>query len=115
MSSNAQGAAPSFLVIAGEISGDHHAAALVEAVSERMPGSTFFGIGGELMREQGVETLYDVPQMAVMGIWEVLIRYPFFRRVFNDMLKQAEQRRPTAVILKHNNPWLPPGVVVWRM
>ncbi len=87
------------MIIAGEVSGDMHAANLVRAVSKRQPDIEWFGIGGPQMREAGVETLYDVSDMAVMGLAEVLRRYPFFRRVFNQMLQTAEERHPDAILL----------------
>ncbi|OGV68359.1 MAG: lipid-A-disaccharide synthase [Lentisphaerae bacterium RIFOXYA12_FULL_48_11] len=87
------------MIIAGEISGDMRAAELVHAVRERSPGTVFFGIGGQFMREEGVETFYDVKDMAVMGFIEVFKRFFFFRRVFNEMLAVAKERKPDAVIL----------------
>jgi lipid-A-disaccharide synthase len=90
---------PSLMIIAGEISGDMHASMLVRAIKERKPETVVYGIGGELMRAEGVETFYDVKDMAVMGFSEVIRRFFFFRRVFNHMLKVANERKPDAVIL----------------
>jgi len=90
---------PSLMIIAGEISGDMRASELVRAIRERRPDTTFFGIGGELMRAEGVETFHDVKDMAVMGFVEVFKRFFFFRRVFNEMLAMAKERKPDAVIL----------------
>ncbi len=87
------------MIIAGEVSGDERAAALVSALRQEAPGLTFFGIGGPRMRAAGVDTLQDIADMAVMGVTEVLRRYGFFRRVFNRMLHEAKLRRPAAVIL----------------
>lgn len=90
---------PNLMIIAGEISGDMHAAALIRAIRKRLPDSTFFGTGGDEMRAAGVEIIYDVKDMAVMGLAEVLRRFGFFRRVFHEMLSVARERRPDAVIL----------------
>lgn len=87
------------MIIAGEISGDMHAAGLVEAIKERCPGAVFFGTGGDKMRSAGVEIFYDVKDMAVMGFTEVIRRFGFFHRVFNEMLAIARERRPDAVVL----------------
>ena len=87
------------LVIAGEISGDMHAAGLIRRLRESDPSIHCYGIGGPLMREAGVETLYDVKDMAVMGIVEVLKRIFFFRRVFRHMERVARERKPDAVLL----------------
>ena len=87
------------MVIAGEVSGDLHAAHLVQALRDRAPAATFFGIGGDAMRAAGVQTEYDVNQMAVTGFSEVFRRFRFFARVFHHMLDLARTRRPDAVIL----------------
>jgi lipid-A-disaccharide synthase len=87
------------MIIAGEVSGDMHAANLAQAARERQPDIEWFGIGGPLMREAGVETLHDVSDMAVIGLAEVLKRYAFFKRVFNEMLALADERKPDAVVL----------------
>lgn len=91
--------APSLMIIAGEVSGDMHAAKLVHAIRKRLPDASFFGTGGSAMREEGVEILQDIKEMAVMGFSEVARRYLFFRALFNRLLKVAEERRPQAVIL----------------
>lgn len=87
------------MVIAGEASGDDRAGSLLQALRAQAPGLAFFGIGGPQMRAAGMDTLYDVSDMAVMGLTEVLRRYGFFRRVFRHMLQEARRRRPAAVIL----------------
>ena len=92
-------AAPQLMIIAGEVSGDQHAARLVRSLQPRLPGATFFGIGGPELRAAGVETLYDIQDMAAVGLNEVVRRFGFFRRVFHAMIAEAERRRPDAVIL----------------
>ncbi|MEI8120504.1 MAG: lipid-A-disaccharide synthase [bacterium] len=87
------------LVIAGEISGDMHAAGLIRAIKKADPSIRFYGIGGPRLRAEGVETYYDVRDMAVMGIVEVLKRILFFRRVFRKMEVVARERKPDAVLL----------------
>ena len=87
------------MIIAGEVSGDMHASALVRAARQQRPDIEWFGIGGPLMREAGVETLHDISEMAVIGLAEVLKRYRFFRKVFDEMLALADQRKPNIVVL----------------
>lgn len=89
----------SILIIAGEQSGDMHGAKVVRAVQARNPDVKFFGVGGEKMREAGVEILQDSKDMAVLGLVEVLKRYSFFRNVFFRILEAAKKRRPDAVLL----------------
>ncbi len=90
---------PSLLVIAGEVSGDMHAAAVVRRLRELRPDLDCWGIGGDQLRAAGARLAYDVKDMAVMGLTEVLRRYFFFRRVFHDMLGRAAAARPDAVLL----------------
>jgi lipid-A-disaccharide synthase len=87
------------MIIAGEVSGDMHASALVRAAQQQRPDIEWFGIGGPLMREAGVETLHDVSEMAVIGLAEVIKRYRFFKRVFDEMLALADERKPDVVVL----------------
>ncbi len=97
--SNAAPIGPSVLVVAGEPSGDLHAARLVEAVRRKRPDVRFWGIGGTALREAGMEILVDAREMAVLGLWEVLMRYAFFRRVFEDLQKATAERKPDLVLL----------------
>ncbi len=87
------------MIIAGEVSGDMHAARLVEQLKILDPTLTFFGVGGTELRKAGVDTLYDIKDTAVVGLVEVLKRYGFFRRMFENLLAIAAKRRPAAVIL----------------
>ncbi|MFU8780081.1 MAG: lipid-A-disaccharide synthase [Kiritimatiellia bacterium] len=82
------------MIIAGEHSGDMRAAEIIAAINRNTPGLKWFGIGGPRMRQLGVETRHDIEEMAVMGIGEVLRRYPFFRRTLHEMIAWAEERKP---------------------
>ena len=90
---------PRLMIIAGEVSGDMHAAKLISAIKSKSPNASFFGIGGDEMRNLGAELFHDTDEMAVMGLAEVLSRYGFFKRVFNEMVALATERKPDAVIL----------------
>jgi lipid-A-disaccharide synthase len=90
---------PELMIIAGEVSGDMHAAALVHALRKRQPNLTAFGIGGPEMRAAGVETHYDVRDMTLVGFSELIRRFGFYRRVFLEMLDLARTRKPDAVVL----------------
>lgn len=90
---------PSILIIAGEASGDRHAAALVGEMLALRDDLAFWGIGGDRLRARGVETLYDAAQMNVIGFVEVLKRYRFFRSVLDTIIRTAAERRPAFAIL----------------
>jgi lipid-A-disaccharide synthase len=87
------------LVIAGEASGDRHAAALLEELRQLHPDLRFSGIGGSRMRQQGAELLYDASQTSVVGFIEVLKRIRFLRSVFLHVIRHAEEIRPRFAIL----------------
>jgi len=87
------------LIVAGEASGDHHAARLVEELHQRDPDVHFAGIGGERMRRAGVEILVDSADMAVVGLVEVLANYRFLKGVLDRMRRELRERRPDMLIL----------------
>jgi lipid-A-disaccharide synthase len=94
----------SFMLIAGEASGDLLAAELVSALlaaskrSEDGRVPQFFGAGGSRMAAAGVELAFDLTQHSVIGISDVLKNYFKFRRLFNQLLALAIERKPDAVI-----------------
>ena len=75
------------MIIAGEASGDLHAAKLVKAVHLNNPDIEFFGIGGEDMRKAGVKTLVDSADLAVVGLFEVLAH----RKIIFGALEQMRE------------------------
>lgn len=89
------------LLVAGETSGEEHAAGLVQALREQMAGSrlTFFGSGGQAMEEQGVELLGHVSRLAAIGPWDALALLPHYWRLYRNLLEQVRRRRPRLAIL----------------
>lgn len=87
------------MIVAGEVSGDQHAARLVRDLRAARGDVEITGIGGEALRREGVHTLYDVRDMAVVGFLEVVSRLAFFRRVFRQMTERLEFDRPDALLL----------------
>jgi lipid-A-disaccharide synthase len=105
----------SFMLIAGEASGDLLAAELVSDLRAKVlqaegqpthdvqPLRTelvpkFFGAGGPKMAAAGVELAFDLTQHSTIGISEVLKKYLQFRRLFHQLLKLAIERQPDAII-----------------
>lgn len=89
----------SVMVVAGETSGDMHAARIIAAVHEHAPDMEFWGIGGDAMEERGVRLEEHVRDMDALGISEVLRKYFYFRKIFKRMLRLACERRPDAILL----------------
>src|SRR5215212_9247901 len=88
------------MIVAGEPSGDAHAAALVRALGEEAAGGAefeFFGATGALMREAGVESVVRSDDLAIMGLAEVGRALPRFWRAFQALKRAAVERRPRAV------------------
>jgi len=88
------------MIVAGEPSGDAHAAALVNAVRDRAAAEVeFFGATGPLMRAASVQTIVKSDELAVMGIAEVARVFPKFSRAFKQLNQAALEQKPDAVIM----------------
>ena len=86
-------------LIAGEASGDARGAELIRALSARHPSLQFFGAGGPEMRDLSDSSFVDWAGEAVVGLWDVLKKYPYFRSQFNRILAEISQVQPDALIL----------------
>lgn len=89
----------SLLVIAGEPSGDLHAAAVVDALRTKVEDLAVFGIGGDRLAESGTQILVHVREMAVFGLFAPIMRYPHFRKVFRQVLAEVKVRKPSLALL----------------
>lgn len=87
------------LIVAGEPSGDRHAAHLVKELKKQAPQLNFYGIGGDEMAASGVRLLYHIRDLAFLGLTEVLRHLPFIQSVFKRLQKWLDERKPAAVIL----------------
>ena len=92
-------AAQDILVVAGEASGDQHAAALVKELRHLRPELRFFGMGGAHLEAAGLERLYDARQISVMGLTEVLPKIPRILSVLRGLARAASERQPALAIL----------------
>ncbi len=90
---------PSIMFIAGEVSGDTNAAAVIKCLRAQGPRLQVFGAGGPQMKAAGMELLLDLTQHAVVGLVEVLKNYRKFKRIFEDLLAEVGRRQPRAVVL----------------
>lgn len=81
-------------VVAGEASGDILGAAVLAEMNMRHPELASFGIGGERMLAQGVESLYPMDRLSVFGLVEPMKRLPELLRIRRDVLRQQQALRP---------------------
>jgi lipid-A-disaccharide synthase len=89
----------SVMIVAGEASGDQHAARLVRRLRARSPGIAFHGMGGRALREAGVELLVDSTELAVVGVVEVLRHYPRLKAALERLRQTLRERRPDLLVL----------------
>ena len=87
------------LIIAGEASGDLQAAHLVKSLKSINPNIEIFGIGGNQMKKQGVEVIYDIVELAVVGFVEIIKHLATFKKILAKLVILLDRRRPDAVIL----------------
>jgi lipid-A-disaccharide synthase len=92
-------AAPAIMLVAGEPSGDHHAAPVCRALRRLVPGVRLFGLGGPSMVEAGLTPIADMRDLAVVGFTEVVRRLPALRRLFRLTADALRTRRPCALVL----------------
>lgn len=89
------------MIVAGEASGDLHAAKLVRAMrdlaTERELG--FFGAAGTQMREASVEAIVEADHLSIVGLPEITRSLPMFWRAFSILKAAARDRRPDVAVL----------------
>jgi lipid-A-disaccharide synthase len=86
--------------VAGEASGDNHGAALMQSLRQLAPDLAFIGRGGPRMAAiAGVNFCNWTDEAGVVGLWEVVKRYGYFRRQFHGTLAEISQAKPAAVVL----------------
>jgi lipid-A-disaccharide synthase len=87
-------------ILAGEVSGDTHGAGLMRALQERDPGIKFLGLGGPQMHEVAGDGITDwLERSAVLGLWEVLKHYTYFKEMMSVACTPFSHLKFDAVIL----------------
>ena len=91
--------APLIFLIAGEPSGDLIASRLMAALKRRTGnGARFAGVGGPLMAEQGLESLFPYAELSLMGVLEVVPHVPRMLRRIRATARTARRLRPAAFV-----------------
>lgn len=90
---------PRLLIIAGEASGDAHAARLAAELKRLRPGCELRALGGHRLKEAGAVEVLPLAERGVVGFVEVVRSLGFFRRALKVVAEELERHRPAAVIL----------------
>ncbi len=86
--------------VAGEASADNHGAALMRALHQADPNLRFIGRGGPQMKSQSDPSFQNwIDKSGVLGLWEVIKHYGYFRKEFRQTLAEIEGSKPDAVVL----------------
>jgi len=89
----------SILIVAGEKSGEAYGAGLVREFRVIEPSARFFGIGGKRMESEGVDILFPMDDLAVVGIVEIVSQIPRIRKIFRRIQEEVKARAPQAAVL----------------
>ncbi len=85
---------PHVMILAGEASGDSHAAEFVDQLKQLKPNIQLSGMGSHAMRNAGVELVYDSSNIAVVGLVEVLKHWGEIKQAMAIVKQALEKNRP---------------------
>ncbi len=94
-----EGGQPDLLIIAGEHSGDQHAALIVADLKAQFPDLNIAALGGEKLRRAGAQLLFDFTAHSVVGFVEVVKSYAFFKELFELIIKWINTYNPRHLCL----------------
>jgi lipid-A-disaccharide synthase len=89
----------SILIVAGESSGERNGADLVHQFKKLHPSLSFFGVGGKHMEKEGVQILFRVEELAVVGVFEIISHLPRLKKIFNKIKRKIKHQKPRAAVL----------------
>ncbi len=87
------------MVLTGELSGDFHAGHLVRNLRLQNPDTYFSGIGGPSLKQQKVDLFFDIDQLSVMGVTEVLLQFRQIKLAYDLFKQKIKFHRPDLIIL----------------
>lgn len=87
------------LVIAGEHSGDNHAAYFIRQLKERHPDMSICAVGGPAMEKAGAHLIFDLTRWSVVGLTETLKYYHKFKQLMDWLVKWIHIYQPRTICL----------------
>jgi lipid-A-disaccharide synthase len=87
------------MIIAGEASGDLHGSGLIRELRRLSPGVDVYGVGGEKMKREGMDTIYHIRELGFMGFAEVIRHLPFIKTMMYTLEQILKFKRPDVVVL----------------
>lgn len=87
------------MISVGEASGDLHGASVAGALKSLCPDIRVFGMGGSMMRAAGVEIMYDIAELGVIGIVEVIKNLPRLLRLRRFLADIMARERPDVLVI----------------
>ncbi len=89
----------SCLVIAGEKSGEEHTLSFFHELKSHLPHCQFFGVGGDDLKNHGVELLYHLNEFSSWGYSDVILKIPFYKKAMERILNEVDKRQCKVAIL----------------
>jgi lipid-A-disaccharide synthase len=87
------------LIVAGEPSGDLHASNLVRDLKKINPAVEFFGLGGVKSKDAGVDVIFDIAHLALVGLIDVIKNIFTVGNVFKEVLAKVDSKKTDLAIL----------------
>lgn len=87
------------MILAGELSGDVHASALIRAIKKKDPSIRISGLGGLNMKRAGADLFYSIDRLSAMGVTEIVFQLKYIKQAFDEFRHQVKKNRPDLLIL----------------
>jgi lipid-A-disaccharide synthase len=92
-------ATKSLFICVGDLSADQHAGKLISKLKAECPNLHIWGVGGECMKEAGVDIIYDREKITAIGLVEVIRYLPRLIMARSDLYKRIIEKNPDALLL----------------